>query len=157
ASTAAPAEPRPNRGYRARPGFSRDLLSAPFATISRGLFLENFQRIDPHPISGGFSMKNFAVFCAAAALALFAAPAAHSQAPTQTRIPGTQVHVRLVDGLSTRVSRSGDPFTAVVTEPVFSGNTILIPAGAKVHGTLNTVERPRWMSMFRGGASMNLV
>jgi hypothetical protein len=102
-------------------------------------------------------MKNFAAICAAAALALFAAPMARSQAATQTVIQGTQVHVTLVNGLSTRVARTGDPFTAVVTEPVFSGNTILLPAGAKVHGTLSTVEHPRWMSMFRGGASMNLV
>jgi hypothetical protein len=102
-------------------------------------------------------MKNFAVICAAAALALLASPAARSQAATQTVSPGTQVHVTLLDGLSTRVARSGDPFTAVVAEPVFSGNTILLPAGAKIHGTISTVEHPRWMSMFRGGASMNLV
>lgn len=102
-------------------------------------------------------MKNLAALCAAAALTLFASPAARSQAPTQTVSPGTQVHVTLVEGLSTRVARSGDPFTAVVAEPVFSGNTILLPAGAKIHGTISTVEHPRWMSMFRGGASMNLV
>jgi hypothetical protein len=102
-------------------------------------------------------MKNLAAICAAAALALFAAPMARSQTATQTVIQGTQVHVTLLNGLSTRVARTGDPFTAVVTEPVFSGNTILLPAGAKVHGTLSTVEHPRWMSMFRGGASMNLV
>jgi len=101
-------------------------------------------------------MKNFAAFCAAAALILFAAPVARTQA-TQNVIPGTQVRVTLVDGLSTRVARNGDPFTAIVAEPVFSGNTILLPAGAKIHGTITTVEHPRWMSMFRGGASMNLV
>ena len=101
-------------------------------------------------------MKNFAAFCAAAALTLFAAPVARTQA-NQNVIPGTQVRVTLVEGLSTRVARNGDPFTAIVAEPVFSGNTILLPAGAKIHGTITTVERPRWMSMFRGGASMNLV
>ena len=39
----------------------------------------------------------------------------------------------------------------------FLGNQILLPAGAKVHGTVTGVERPKWVSMFRGGASINLV
>ena len=101
-------------------------------------------------------MKIFAVFCAAAALTVLAAPSAHPQA-NQSITPGTQLRVRLTEGLSTRVARNGDPFTCMVAEPVFAGNQILLPAGAKVHGTVTTVERPRWISMFRGGASMNLV
>ena len=101
-------------------------------------------------------MKILAAFCAAAVLTLFAAPPAHPQA-NQNIIPGTQVRVTLSEGLSTRVARNGDPFTGIVAEPVFAGNQILLPAGAKVHGTIATVERPRWISMFRGGASMNLV
>ncbi len=63
----------------------------------------------------------------------------------------------LTKGLSTPVAHNGDPFTGIVAEPVFAGNQILLPAGAKVHGTITSVERPRWISMFRGGASMNLV
>lgn len=113
-------------------------------------------RMSPHVVQEDFFMKKLAGFCAVAALMLSAAPVARTQA-TQNVIPGTQVRVTLLDGLSTRVARNGDPFTAVVAEPVFSGNTILLPAGAKIHGTITTVERPRWMSMFRGGASMNLV
>ena len=101
-------------------------------------------------------MKIFAAFCAAAVLALGAAPAAHTQA-TPGITPGTQVRVTLSEGLSTRIARNGDPFTGVVAEPVFAGNQILLPAGAKVHGTITGVDRPKWISMFRGGASMNLV
>lgn len=71
-------------------------------------------------------------------------------------IPGTQVRVTLVNGLSTRVAHDGDPFTAVVAEPVFTGNRLLLPAGAKIHGTVRSVERPKWFSMFRGGAAMNV-
>ncbi|MFZ3216233.1 MAG: hypothetical protein WA192_09255 [Candidatus Acidiferrales bacterium] len=71
--------------------------------------------------------------------------------------PGTQVRLTLVSGLTTAVAHDGDPFTAIVAEPVFSGNQLLLPAGAKVHGTVTSVARPRWFAMERGGASMNLV
>lgn len=101
-------------------------------------------------------MKSFAAVCAAVLLALFAVPAIHAQA-SQSLIPGMQVRVTLSSGLSTTVAHNGDPFTGVVAEPVFAGNQIILPAGAKVHGTVTSVQRPRWVSMFRGGASMNLV
>jgi hypothetical protein len=89
-------------------------------------------------------------------LALFASPRVHAQA-NQNVVPGTQVRVMLSSGISTSVAHNGDPFTAVVAEPVFIGNQIILPAGAKVHGTVTSVGRPRLFSMFRGGASMNLV
>jgi hypothetical protein len=99
-------------------------------------------------------MKRFVL--GAAALVIFAVtPAVHAQSPQL--VPGTQVRLRLVEGLTTRVARNGDPFTAVVTEPAFVGNQIVLPAGAKVHGTIATVDRPKLFSMIRGGASMNLV
>lgn len=99
-------------------------------------------------------MKRFVLW--AAALAVFSvAPAAIAQ--SQDVIPGTQVHIRLQEGLSTSVAHNGDPFTAVVTEPVFQNNVVILPAGAKLHGTVTSVSRPRLFSMIRGGASMNLV
>jgi hypothetical protein len=101
-------------------------------------------------------MKSFAAFGAAVLLALFATPAIHGQANEGIN-PGTQVHLTLSNGLSTTVTHNGDPFTGIVSEPVFVGNQIILPAGAKVHGTVSSVQRPKWMSMFRGGASMNLV
>jgi hypothetical protein len=101
-------------------------------------------------------MKKLFVIGAAALLALFANSAVHAQ-ETQSVVPGTQVRVMLSNGLSTSVAHNGDPFTATVAEPVFMGNQIILPAGAKVHGTVTSVQRPKWMSMFRGGASMNLV
>jgi hypothetical protein len=101
-------------------------------------------------------MKSFTSIFAAALLALFAASSVNAQA-TQNVIRGTQVRVTLSNGLTTTVAHNGDPFTAVVAEPVFSGNTIILPAGAKIHGTVSSVQRPKWISMFRGGASMNLV
>lgn len=79
-----------------------------------------------------------------------------AQAQTTDVIPGTQVRITLVTGLSTSVAHDGDPFTAIVAEPVFSGNQLVLPAGAKIHGTIRSVDRPKFFSIFRGGAAMNL-
>jgi hypothetical protein len=98
-------------------------------------------------------MKRFML--GAAAFVVLAMTPVHAQGPQL--VPGTQVRLRLMEGVTTRIARSGDPFTAVVTEPAFIGNQIVLPAGAKVHGTITSVEHPRFFSMIRGGASMNLV
>ena len=34
---------------------------------------------------------------------------------------------------------------------------MILPAGAKIHGTVRASSGRSWISMFRGGASMNLV
>jgi hypothetical protein len=88
-------------------------------------------------------------------ITMMAAPAGLAQSSTEL-IPGTQVRLTLIDGLTTAVAHDGDPFTAVVAEPVFHGNTIILPAGARIHGTVTHVDRPKFFSMFRGGASMNI-
>ena len=99
-------------------------------------------------------MKRLVVLLAAMAVVLALTPAVHAQ--SAQLIPGTQVRLSLVNGLSTTVAHDGDPFTAVVMEPVFSGTTMVLPAGAKIHGTVSSVQRPKLFSMFRGGASMNV-
>jgi len=100
-------------------------------------------------------MKRFFSFSAAAiAAALLFSSAVLAQ--SNQIVPGTQVRLTLVNGLSSSVAHNGDPFTAIVAEPVFSGNQLVLPAGARVHGTINNVDRPKWFSMFRGGASMGL-
>jgi len=99
-------------------------------------------------------MKRFMNLFSVAMLALLMTPAVHAQ--STELIPGTQVRLTLINGLSTTVAHNGDPFTAVVAEPVFVGNTLLLPAGAKVHGTVSNIDRPKFFSMFRGGAAMNL-
>lgn len=100
-------------------------------------------------------MRRFISLCAVVACVLLLTPVVHAQ--SNQLIPGTQVRLTLINGLSTRVAHDGDPFTAVVSEPVFSGSELILPAGAKVHGTVTSVTRPKLFSMFRGGASMNLV
>jgi hypothetical protein len=100
------------------------------------------------------SMKRLAGVFVAVAAVLFLTPVVHAQ--NTEIIPGTQVRLTLVNGLSTSVAHEGDPFTAIVAEPVFMGNTMVLPAGAKIHGNVTSVTRPKMFSMFRGGASMNI-
>ncbi len=99
-------------------------------------------------------MKRLAAYLAAGAIMLLLTPAVRAQS-TEV-IPGTQVRLTLVNGLSTSVAHDGDPFTAIVAEPVFSGSQMVLPAGAKIHGTVSSVTRPKLFAMFRGGASMNV-
>ncbi len=100
-------------------------------------------------------MKRMVCVCAAVSLLLLLVPAVHAQ--SNQVVPGTQVRLILLNGLSTSVAHDGDPFTATVAEPVFIGSQMVLPAGAIVHGTVNSITRPKMFSMFRGGASMNLV
>jgi hypothetical protein len=99
-------------------------------------------------------MKRVSILAALTLTMLLLTPSVHAQSTDV--MAGTQIRLTLANGLSTRVAHDGDPFTAVVAEPVFSGNHLLLPAGAKIHGTLRSVERPKWFSMFRGGAAMNI-
>jgi len=100
-------------------------------------------------------MKRIIILCAVVSFAQILVPAVFAQS-SQVQ-PGTQVRLTLLNGLTTSVAHDGDPFTAIVAEPVFFGNQLILPAGAKIHGTVSSITRPKFFSMFRGGASMNLV
>ncbi len=93
----------------------------------------------------------FAVLC----LSLFAALPAHSQNLNQL-LQGSQMHLTLQNGLTTRVAHAGDPFTAIITEPVFVNSLLVLPAGTKISGVVGAVIRPKWIGMFRGQAAMSL-
>jgi hypothetical protein len=91
--------------------------------------------------------------CAAALLFAGAVPA---RAQSHELLPGTEVHLRLLTGLSTAVAKRGDPFVAEVTQPVTMGSQIILPVGARVRGTVGGVIHTRHFSIFRGQAAMNL-
>jgi len=102
------------------------------------------------------TMKRFISVCALLSFLLWLTPAVHAQ-QTNAVQPGTQIRLTMATGLSSSVAHDGDPFIAVVAEPVFVGNQLLLPAGAKVHGTVMGVTRPKFFGIFREGASLNLV
>ncbi len=89
-------------------------------------------------------------------LALIGAAAPVSFAEPHQVMQGTQVHLTLLNSVSTSASRDGDPFVAVVSEPVYLGNQLLIPAGTRVNGTVGTVASSRRFPLIRGEAYMNL-
>jgi hypothetical protein len=99
-------------------------------------------------------MKIVLSFLLVAALVSTAAPASYAD-PRQV-MQGTQVHLTLLSNINTSVSREGDPFVAVVAEPVYLGSQLLLPAGTRVNGLIGTVEKARNFSLFRGQAYMNL-
>jgi hypothetical protein len=91
------------------------------------------------------------------AFCLLLAIAAPVAAQTHEIQQGTQIRLVLLNGLSTSVARDGDPFTAVVAEPVYLGGQLILPAGAKVNGTVGSIVRPKRFGIIRGQAAMNLI
>jgi hypothetical protein len=87
---------------------------------------------------------------------LFAAAAIPARAQSHELLQGTEVHLRLLTDLSTAVAKSGDPFVAEVTQPVTMGSQVILPAGARVRGTVGGVIHSRHFSIFRGQAAMSL-
>lgn len=99
-------------------------------------------------------MKRLFCFAVLVFLAFSLVPAVHAQ--TTQVVQGTQVRLTLLNALSSRGAHPGDSFTAVVAQPVYLGNRLVLPAGAKVHGTVSNVEPARHFAIFRSGASMAL-
>jgi hypothetical protein len=82
-------------------------------------------------------------------------PAPASAEPRQI-IQGTEVHLTLLTPVGTSTSREGDPFIAVLAQPVALDSRIILPAGTRVHGVVGTIQKPKNFSLFRGQAYMNL-
>jgi len=71
---------------------------------------------------------------------------AFGQDGREARLPeGTEIDVRLEEGLSSRTARREDRFEATVLRPVRAGSTPAIPAGTRVRGIVlraEAAERP---------------
>jgi hypothetical protein len=87
---------------------------------------------------------------------LLTTAAISSRAQSHELLQGTQVQLRLLTGLSTASAKGGDPFVAEVTQPVYIGSQMILPAGTRVNGTVGGVIHSRHFSIFRGQAAMNL-
>lgn len=66
---------------------------------------------------------------------------------------GTRLHVELTTTLSTKDNEKGDPFTAEVEDPIFTGGEEVIPAGSQVYGHVTYVQSPKRV---KGVAEMRL-
>ncbi len=99
-------------------------------------------------------MRRVVSMGAVACLLLWLVPAVHSE-PIQL-LQGTQVRLVLLNGLSTSVNRDGDPFEAVVADPVYLGGQLLLPAGTRVRGVVARVYHRKRFNLFRGQAALDL-
>lgn len=99
-------------------------------------------------------MKAVVSFLLVFALVCSAAPPTYAE-PRQI-LQGTEIHLTLLNGITTASAKEGDPFIAVLAQPVTLDSRILLPAGTRVHGVIGTIQRPKQFAMFRGQAYMNL-
>ena len=72
---------------------------------------------------------------------------------TYTVPADTVVSVRLGEALGSKISQSGQDFTATVAEPVVVDGKEVIPAGADAHGT---VVDAKALGRFKGGARLQI-
>jgi len=89
-------------------------------------------------------------------LVLVCAAAPPTYAEPKQVLQGTEIHLTLLTPISSSHSREGDPFVAVLAQPVAFDSRIIVPAGARVNGVIGTIQRARSFSVFRGQAYMNL-
>jgi len=89
-------------------------------------------------------------------LALLCSAAPPTYAEPRQIIQGTEVHLTLLTPISSSHSREGDPFVAVLAQPVSFDSRIILPAGTRVNGVIGTVQKPKAFSIFRGQAYMSL-
>ncbi len=99
-------------------------------------------------------MKAVVSFLLVFALACSAAPPTYAK-PRQV-LQGTEIHLTLINAINSATAREGDPFVAVLAQPVAIDSRIVLPAGTRVHGYVGTIQRPKQFAMFRGQAYMSL-
>ena len=90
------------------------------------------------------------------ALALLSFAASISQAEPRQIIQGTQIHLKLLNDISTATARNGDTFLAVTTEPVMLGDQLLLPTGTRIRGLVTSINHARHFALLRGEAYMNI-
>jgi len=72
------------------------------------------------------------------------APAAKTE--SSSFVPGTQAKVILLNDLSAGKNRAGDRFQARLIQPLYSGSTLVLPAGSIFDGEVLKSTPPRWAS-----------
>lgn len=87
-------------------------------------------------------------------LALVCSVAPSTYASPRQVIQGTEVHLTLLTPIDSSHSREGDPFVAILAQPIVFDSLILLPAGTRVNGVVGMVQKPKAFSVFRGQAYM---
>jgi hypothetical protein len=58
-------------------------------------------------------------------------------------LPGSSVHARLLTGLSSATTKNGEQIDAVLSQPLFDGNRLLLPQGSRLRGSAVQVRPAR--------------
>jgi hypothetical protein len=88
------------------------------------------------------------------ALVCTAAPPTFAE-PRQV-LQGTEIHLTLLTPINSTHSREGDPFVAVLAQPVAFDSRIVLPAGTRVNGVIGITQGAKAFSVFRGQAYLSL-
>jgi hypothetical protein len=99
-------------------------------------------------------MKVVCSVIVALALVCTAAPPTYAE-PRQV-LQGTEIHLTLITPISSANSKEGDPFVAVLAQPVAFDSRIILAAGTRVNGVVGTIQKAKAFSIFRGQAYMSL-
>lgn len=90
------------------------------------------------------------------ALTLVCTAALPTYAAPRQVLQGTEIHLTLLNSISTATARDGDSFVAVVAKPVVMDSLIVLPVGTRIHGVVSMIQRPKAFSLFRGQAYMSV-
>ncbi len=90
------------------------------------------------------------------ALALVCTATLPTNAEPRQVLQGTEIHLTLLTPISSSHSKEGDPFVAVLAQPVAFDSRIILPAGTRVNGMIGSIQPAKAFSIFRGQAYMNL-
>jgi hypothetical protein len=67
-------------------------------------------------------------------------------AAINTPPPGSSVHARLMTGLSSATAQQGEEVEAVLSQPLFDGNRLVLPQGSRLKGSVVQVRPARRLS-----------
>jgi hypothetical protein len=90
------------------------------------------------------------------ALALVCTAPPPTYAEPREVVQGTEIHLTLITPISSSASKEGDPFVAVLAQPVTIDSRIVLPAGTRVNGVIGAIQKAKAFSLFRGQAYMSL-
>jgi hypothetical protein len=90
------------------------------------------------------------------AFTLLCSTAPPTYAEPRQIVAGTEIHLTLLSRINSATAKQGDPFLAVLAQPVQLDSRILLPAGTRVHGIIGTIQPAKNFSAFRGQAYLNM-
>lgn len=99
-------------------------------------------------------MKSVVAVFLVIAVTLSAVPPASAQ--PQQLMQGTEVHLTLLTPISSSTSRAGDPFVAVLAQPIVFNNQTVVPAGTRIRGVIGNIQKAKAFNVFRGQAYLSL-